>query len=135
MTSNENNPYHNPYDAPKHGGANMAGSGLGIPAADTTKIEAIAKDAGQFWLAILICIVCSSIGTLLITPWYGVRLAQWYSMKNRYPQLMDPHAPPKSLAKRFQSAQVKLMIGIVFGIVMLFFGMFIILALIAGGAG
>ena len=79
------------------------------------KIEAIIKDAGQFWLAILICILCTGWGAFIIGPWYLVRFLQWNSMAQAYPMLLDAGAPRGSLARRFQSARTKLIIGMAFG--------------------
>ena len=90
---------------------------VNVDRATLAKIEAIAKDAGQFWLAILMCLLCVGVGSLIIGPWYLVRLIQWSSVAQRQPQLLDPHAPHGSLARRFQSAKVKLAIGICFGAV------------------
>jgi hypothetical protein len=86
------------------------------------KIEAIIKDAGQFWLAILMCIFCTGLGAIIIGPWYFVRLIQWNSIARAQPMLLDPAVPRGSLAQRFQSARIKLIIGISFGALIFLLG-------------
>ncbi len=88
------------------------------------KVNAIIKDAGQFWIAILLCILCSALGSLIIGIWYAVRLKQWYAIAKSQPLLMEPNVAPGSVASKFQGAKIKLIIGMVFGIV-------IVLALIS----
>jgi len=83
------------------------------------KIEAIIKDAGQFWMAILLCFLCSGVGFVLIGPWYAVRLLQWNSIAQAQPMLLDPNAPRGSLAQKFRSAKTKLIIAMSFGAVIL----------------
>ncbi|MAD80404.1 MAG: hypothetical protein CMJ50_06120 [Planctomycetaceae bacterium] len=82
-------------------------------------IEAIIKDAGQFWLAIIMCIVCTGLGALIIGPWYLIRLIQWNSIARAQPMLLAPNVLRGSLEQRFQSAKIKLIIGISFGAVIL----------------
>lgn len=79
------------------------------------KIEAIIKDAGQFWIAILMCIFCTGLGSVIIGPWYLVRLLQWNSLAQREPLLLDRTAPRGSVAQRFQAAKGKLIAGMVVG--------------------
>lgn len=94
------------------------------------KAEAIIKDAGQFWLAILMCIFCSALGSIIIAPWYLVRLLQWNSLATRQPMLVDPNVPKGSLAQRFQAAKIKLILGICFGGVAFLISLVTILVLI-----
>jgi hypothetical protein len=103
----------NPYASPVTDSA--AASSLNIDPASLKKIEAIIKDAGQFWLAILMCIVCSALGSIIIGPWYLVRFLQWNSMAKAQPMLLTRDVPRGSLAQRFQSAKIKLIIGMSFG--------------------
>ncbi len=84
------------------------------------KVNAITKDAGQFWIAMVLCLLCSALGSLIIGIWYAVRLMQWNAIAKSQPFLMDPNAAPGSVAAKFQSAKTKLIIGMVFGIVILF---------------
>ena len=84
------------------------------------QFNAIIKDANQFWIAILLCMLCSGIGSLLIGVWYLARLLQWNSMNKAYPLLMVENPPPGSMAAKFQSAKVKLIVGLIVGVVMLF---------------
>jgi hypothetical protein len=104
----------NPYAAPKTDFTAVP-PGTVDPAL-LKKIEVIIKDAGQFWLAIIICILCSALGSVIIGPWYFVRLMQWNSIAKSQPMLLDPNAPRGSVARRFQSAKIKLIIGISFGV-------------------
>lgn len=110
----------NPYAISAMGPPEEQTGPLNITGPDMSKIEAVIKDAGQFWLAIILCLVCNGIGSLLIGPWYIARLTQWNNLKKKYPALMNP-APPKTLQSKFQSAQWKLIVGISFGGVMLLF--------------
>ena len=83
------------------------------------KIDAIIKDAGQFWIAIALCFLCTALGLVVIGPWYLVRLLQWNSLARTYPKLLESNVPRNSLAKSFQSAKTKLIIGICFGVLIL----------------
>jgi hypothetical protein len=107
-----NNP--NPYAAPQVDATLPAEANP-----DLKRIEAVIKDAGQFWLAIVMCIFCSGLGAIIIGPWYLVRLLQWNSIATAQPMLLDPNVPRGSLAQRFQSARWKLIVGISFGVLML----------------
>ena len=122
----------NPYAAPRADFAAEITHKDNIDPASLNKIEAIIKDAGQFWLAIIICLVCSALGSIIIGPWYFVRLMQWRSMAQKLPMLLDQNAPHGSLAQRFQSAKIKLIIGISFGVAMLVLGGLFLMASIAG---
>jgi hypothetical protein len=119
----------NPYTSP------MADFGAPPPGAvdprTVEKVEAIIKDAGQFWLAILMCIFCSGLGSIIIGPWYLVRLLQWNSLATSQPMLVDPHVSRGSIAHRFQSAKIKLIIGICFGAVTLVLTVLVVAVLIA----
>jgi len=93
------------------------------------KVEAIIKDAGQFWLAILICIFCTGLGAIIIGPWYLIRLMQWNSLARSQPMLVDPNVHHGSIAHKFQSAKIKLIIGISFGtVIFLFVALVVLLA-------
>ena len=109
-------PNPNPYASPSFPSEPPAGPFL--PPHVIAKAEAIIKDAGQFWLAILMCIVCTALGSIIIGPWYFARLMQWNSLAREYPTLMQ-RAYPGTLPHRFQGAKIKLIIGMCFGIVIL----------------
>jgi hypothetical protein len=115
MSNNPTNPY---------ASTSMPPEGNHIPAgvdpALLAKINAIVKDAGQFWLAMILCLCCSALVIIFIGIWYAVRLMQWNSIANSQSWLMVPNAPPGSLPAKFQSAKTKLIIGMVFGFVVLF---------------
>ena len=118
MPTDQPNPYAAPESAPQVQN--------GFDSASQAKIEAIIKDAGQFWLAILMCIFCTGFGAIIIGPWYLVRLIQWHSLAQSEPKLLDPDVPRGSLEQKFQAAKIKLIIGISFGgiillLVVLFF--------------
>jgi len=119
----------NPYAPPKPLPAERTGVNRGdFDAVTFKKIEAIIKDASQFWIAIILCFVCSALGLVLIGPWYLVRLLQWNSIARTHPKLIVPNAPPNSLEQRFQSAKIKLIIGLCFGLaVFLMFGAVILI--------
>ncbi len=104
----------NPYAAPQ-ANTPAAPPQTNLDPVTQKKVEAIVKDAGQFWLAILMCIVCSALGSIIIGPWYLVRLLQWSSLAKSHPVLMTPDSPRGSLPQKFQSAKIKLIIGILFG--------------------
>lgn len=128
--------FQNPYSAPSAiPPSNQQHAALPIAEPDLKTIQIIIKDAGQFWLAIILCLLCSGIGSLIIGPWYISRLMQWSRLKNKYPGLMDP-APPKTLPTNFQNAQWKLIVGITFGgIILLLVLLYIGLIIVAGAAG
>lgn len=93
---------------------------------DRKKVEAVIKDAGQFWLAIILCIVCSAICAIIIPIWYLVRLLQWNALGTKYPALMAPGVPANTIQAKFQSSQWKLIVGmlvggVVFAFVILYF--------------
>jgi hypothetical protein len=106
----------NPYASPVHVGPMVDSHQM--PPDAVAKAETIIKDAGQFWLAIIMCFCCSGIGSLIIGPWYFFRLTQWNALSSTYSYLREP-GPANSLAARFQGAKTKLIIGISFGVVML----------------
>jgi|LakMenEpi03Aug12_release.lakeMendotaPanAssembly.Ray.scaffolds.fasta_scaffold26815_2 hypothetical protein len=125
----------NPYSAPSIIPASTQSPTLPISEPDLKSIQVIIKDAGQFWLAIILCLLCSGIGSLIIGPWYISRLLQWSKLKNKYPALMDP-APPNTLPTNFQNAQWKLIVGITFGgIILLMVLLYIGLVIVVGAAG
>lgn len=108
---------HNPYSAPTV--TKSIEPAIKMAPADKKKLEIIIKDAGQFWLAIILCIFCSAIAAILIPIWYAVRLSQHSKLAKKYPALNNPSAPPKSVPKKFQAARTKLIIGMVCGGVIL----------------
>jgi hypothetical protein len=110
------NDFHNPYLSPTTTDSFAQNNALGIPPADLKKIEAVIKDARQFWLAILLSFLCSIIGFLLIGPWYVIRLVQWSRLSGKYPALMTPNPPHGTLEQRFQSSRWKLIVGLVAGL-------------------
>lgn len=123
-------PQPNPYASPMPDGPVVDAHNL--PPDVVKKAEAIIKDAGQFWLAIILCLCCSGIGALIIGPWYLVRLLQWNSLSSAYPQLRELGAPPTTLAARFQGAKIKLIIGLCFGVVMLgLYGLYILVLVLS----
>ncbi|MEO1526663.1 MAG: hypothetical protein AAFX06_14600 [Planctomycetota bacterium] len=127
MSMDPNNPY-----APV-GGAGVVPVDGKFPPDVEKKIEAVIKDARQFWLAILLCFLCSGIGFLIIGPWYLVRLVQWNSLNSQFPGLQDPNALPGSIERRFQSSFWKLIVGLVAG-VLLFMSVFFFVVLTAATA-
>ncbi len=104
----------NPYAAPAPDNA-IPQVDFGLEAVDKKKIDAVVKDAGQFWLAIILCLCCSGIGALIIPVWYLIRLLQWNKFANKYPVLLNPDAPAGSLPAQFRSARWKLILGLAFG--------------------
>ncbi len=128
-----NMPDPNPYASPTSAFAPDAGFTIPLDPADQRKIDAIIKDAGQFWLAIILCILCSAIGALIIPIWYLVRLLQWNSFSKKYPALLTPGAQPGSLPAKFQAAQWKLIVGLVVGaLVFLFLIAYVVLLIVVG---
>lgn len=124
-------PLPNPYAPSANPAANIVGAGL-LSAEELKKVEAIIKDASQFWLAILICFLCSALGFVLIAPWYLVRLVQWNRFAQSHPMLLDPAAAPGSLGQRFQSSRWKLITGLVVGACFFVFitGLFVLASLV-----
>ena len=121
----------NPYSTPQ---TDSAATPQGeVAPGSVQKIEAIIKDAGQFWLAILMCIVCTGLGALIIGPWYLVRLVQWHAIARAQPMLVDPNALRGSLARRFQTAKIKLVIGMSFGALIFFLVALLVLASLVPG--
>lgn len=96
-------------------GANAEAPPLSIDPRDKKKLDAVLQDAGQFWLAIILCFLCSGIAAFVVPLWYTIRLLQWNRLGNKYPALKTPGAPPKSIQAKFQAAQWKLIVGLVFG--------------------
>lgn len=86
---------------------------------DHVRANTIIKEAGQFWLAIILCLFCSAIGAVLIPIWYTVRLLQWNGLAKKYPELLATGVPPKSMQAKFKSAQWKLITGLVVGSIIL----------------
>jgi hypothetical protein len=119
----------NPYAPPVDADIVDTGDPL-IEAADHRKLNAVVKDANQFWLAILLCILCSGCGALIIPIWYTVRLLQWNRFAVKYPDLTRAGAKPGSLSAKFQSSQWKLIVGLVFGCLVLVLLAFYIVVLL-----
>ena len=109
----------NPYQAPNAVPALPVGTGADVvlPEKDLKKANAIIKDAGQFWLACILCVFCALIGAIIVPVWYSIRLLQWHGLRKRFPALMNVNAAPGSLSKKFQSSQWKLIVGLVMGCV------------------
>ena len=116
MSNDQSNPY-----APTISSA--VANTSGVDPVLLAKVNAIIKDAGQFWIAMVLCLLCSALGSLVIGIWYAVRLMQWNAIAKSHPLLMDPNAAPGSVAAKFQGAKIKLIIGMVFGIVILLAGL------------
>ena len=123
----------NPYASPQ--AESTAVSQGNYDPASLRKIEAIIKDAGQFWLAILMCILCTGLGSIINGPWYLVRLIQWNSIAQAQPMLLDPNVPRGSIEQRFQSAKTKLIIGMGFGAVILLLAFLVLAASFASVRG
>ena len=104
----------NPYASPTPSqGAEQ--STIKLDPKDRKKAEVIIKDAGQFWVAIILCILCSGIGAIIIPIWYLVRLLQWNRLAKKYPDLVSQHVPPGSIQAKFKASQWKLIVGLVVG--------------------
>lgn len=121
----------NPYESPLSSTPLATQAPPAVDLVMLNKVNAIIKDAGQFWLAILLCLFCTGLGAIIIGPWHFVRLMQWMSVAKAEPRLLDTHASPGSIAKKFQSAKVKLIIGMSFGLLILLFVLFAIVAAMA----
>ncbi len=100
---------------------------------DAKRLEAVIKDANQFWLAILLVFVCTCLGSIIIGPWYFVRFLQWQKLAEKYPGLLNVPVPLGSLADRFQRAKLKLLAGAISGLlILLAIGSLVVLAFITG---
>jgi hypothetical protein len=82
-------------------------------------------------VAIIMCIVCSGVGALIIGPWYLVRLMQWNSLARKYPALLERAVARHRIEARFQSAKIKMLIGIGFGVVIFLMVLFVFILPIA----
>jgi hypothetical protein len=109
VTNEETNPYASPVTE------SVVQCRESIDPALLKKIEAVIKDAGQFWLAIIACILCTWVGAIIIGPWYLARLFQWNAIAKAQPMLLAPNVPRGSVAQRFQASRIKLIIGMVMG--------------------
>ncbi len=118
----------NPYSAPTSTGTNSDHASIILHAKDRAKVEAIIKDARQFWLAIFLCILCSAIGAIIIPIWYLVRLLQWHSLAGKYPELLALGFSPNSIQTRFRTSKWRLIAGIVVGGIM--FALIVLVALL-----
>ncbi|PHS09134.1 MAG: hypothetical protein COA78_12240 [Blastopirellula sp.] len=107
----------NPYASPAITNEEAPQSDLRMDEADQKKIAAIIKDAGQFWVAIILCVFCIGLGGFIVPIWYLVRLLQWNKFAKKYPELVNPNSPKGSVAAQFRSSQWKLIVGIAFGVV------------------
>ena len=107
----------NPYAAPVAPGGHQEEVKYTLTPKDRAKADAVCKDAGQFWLAIIMCIACSAIASFIIPIWFSIRLLQWTSLSNKYPELRQPGFRAGTFGARFQSAQWKLIVGLVVGAV------------------
>ncbi|GAB5402200.1 MAG: hypothetical protein Aurels2KO_04310 [Aureliella sp.] len=132
LGSDESMTQENPYSATSTTEDNWHGAQAEIDPKDRRKIEAIVKDAGQFWLALLMCILCSALGCVLIPIWYSVRLLQWNAMNRKYPALGAIDAAPGTLSAKFRRVPWKLVVGIAVGaVVLLFYVGILVLVMVA----
>lgn len=124
----------NPYSTPSHT-AQKPAQGVRMDPKDKAKLDAVVKDAGQFWLACILCILCSVIGAILIPIWYTIRLLQWNKLAKKYPKLMTGNPRKGSLQAKFQSSQWKLIVGLVLGCVIfcLVVGLFVLNFIVLAG--
>jgi len=106
---------------------------ISIDEATRQKIEAVIKDAGQFWLAIVFCFICSAAGFVIIGPWYWIRLRQWHSLAAKYPILLSSRPHYDSMAGRFQRSKAKLQLGMWFGVAAFLFTAVVLASLIWPG--
>ena len=120
----ETNPYASPIQV---GTVSDPEHELGIEASDLKKLWAITKDADQFWLALILCFLCSAFGALFVPAWYGVRLMQWNKFKTKYPVLLEP--PRTQIQMKFVSARTKLIAGFSVGSLFLLILAFFVLIL------
>ena len=110
---------YNPYASPAATlGGNPNPNPYSLDPKDLTKVEAVIKDAGQWWLAVAISVLCSAIGFMLIGIWYFARLMQWRTLAPKYPVLLVPTADRTSLPSRFQKAKTNLILGMSIGAVL-----------------
>jgi hypothetical protein len=121
----------NPYAPPPATGTVSDQLPFVIDPADKKKMEAVMKDAGQFWLAIVLCILCGAIGSLIIPFWYLARLIQWNALAKKYPALTMHGAPEGSIQANFKSSQWKLIVGMVVGgVIFLFLLLYIVILIV-----
>ncbi|MBL8854931.1 MAG: hypothetical protein JNK57_13275 [Planctomycetaceae bacterium] len=138
----------NPYAPPTIASAPIGGqSNQPFPfvtdSADRMILKEVIRDAGQFWVAIALCLSCSAIalgnscsaiGAFIIPFWYLARLLQWNRLAKQYPDLMLRGAPPGSIQAKFQSSQWKLIVGMIAGACIFAPFVFYIILLIVSGA-
>ena len=79
---------------------------------DWKKARAIIKDAGSFWLGIILCFICCAVGVVLSLH-YFLRYQQWRSLASKYPVLVSNDGAASSFKAKFKSAQWKLLTGMV----------------------
>jgi hypothetical protein len=106
---------HNPYAPPTSAVINRDQLPFVIDPADRKKLNVVIKDAGQLWIAIVLCILCSAIGSIIIPFWYLARLIQWNGLAKKYPALLVNGAREGSIQAKFKSSQWKLIVGMVVG--------------------
>ena len=88
-------------------------SSIKLDDSDQKRVNAIIQDAGQFWMATILCIVCVVIGLPLMAAWYAMRLWQWNRLAEKYPKLLASNAPRKSIQAKFQAARWKMIAGLI----------------------
>ena len=111
----------NPFAAPASASTFRPDLGLAsMDPSDRKKLDAVVKDANQFWIAILFCFLCSALGLVIIGPWYLVRLLQWNRLGNTYPELRQSTPTAGTIVQQYQSARWKLMTGLIFGATVVF---------------
>ena len=123
----------NPYATPTYTEPKSEFVPINLDPKDRKKAEAVIKDAGQFWLAIVLCFVCSAIGALIVPIWYLIRLLQWHSLAGKYPELLAEGVPSSSIQAKFKSSQWKLIVGMAVGAVMFAgVGLYFVLLILGG---
>jgi hypothetical protein len=78
--------------------------------------ERIVSDA-ETHLPIMVALMCLGPLALVLFPWYGYRLYQWYTLNNTFIELREPNSlsPHVDLALRFQKAPRSLLRATFFG--------------------
>lgn len=82
------------------------------------RAEALVKDADTVWIVLLLAFTCCAPAGALALPWYAYRWYCWETLNSSFAELRSPHSlsPYGSFTGKFPAARVKLIAGVLLGV-------------------
>lgn len=111
----------NPYASPQsEAHSELAGEPEGeLPPAIVKQAEAVVFAAETLRGALLMVCCCAPLWYALL-PYYGFQLWRWFQLNGNYQTLAEPNSfsPHGELAVRFQEARIRLIAGVIVGLIL-----------------